>query len=803
VFSDAAGRGRACVGAGDDGYYCFALEPRPDGKAEVLWHAGSWDLAVEDIADWPGWLAVLQADRPAMARRLWAQLGPELRLKIAGAAGRQPPAGLKAEIAAVLNAALDRPELAEDPAAWPDAALDSEIRKIMGRLNGGGHRTADVRAVNRALVEAAFPSMVRPAARFLDAESSPLAVTPRQDSGTGSPGGAGVRIVAGLGVGGRAVVCLDAETGAELWRRPTPYPVFAAPSAAEREGRTVVLVGMGSGTVLETAEAVGRTEIERLRKGGGTLEQIEAEKRKHRPGGAVWCLDAVTGDPAWKFETGEAVLGAVAVGPRGVYFGARDGSFRMLPLDGAAGDAARFDAGEPIVTSPALTAEHVYFVTAGGRLWCLDAADLRLEWDMRLGWSGAFLSSPAVGRGRLYVGSESQGLLCAGRTGERRVAGWGGFMAGPGMPGYAEPSALPAGAILGWCFPPSAPEGATQRQARVVAPAAFCGGRLFVPVASGDCGAGIACLDTRPELRADDPARLLWFRPLPGGAHCSPAVSPGEPPDGVGRVYAAGGREGDAERRLFCLSPASGEVLWTAPLPPESRGEPLLLPGGVLMETRPGRLAYWGADGTSRWEFAVAGPLAGGAAAGGELLVAATADPPRLEAFRLSDLPGGRAVWSADLAEAPVTGPAPDGKAVYVGDGRGVAAFKAADGEAMWRADAGRPRTRLAVGPSGILAYVNEASELVAIDVNAGEPGRRVVARIAGARPEAPPVVCREGILYRGPDDIMFLPAGEQAARRWMAAGWLGEPTSAMILADSRVYFGTARLGLVCGKERR
>lgn len=31
--------GRVCIGAGDDGYYCFALEPDAKGKAQVLWHA--------------------------------------------------------------------------------------------------------------------------------------------------------------------------------------------------------------------------------------------------------------------------------------------------------------------------------------------------------------------------------------------------------------------------------------------------------------------------------------------------------------------------------------------------------------------------------------------------------------------------------------------------------------------------------------------------------------------------------------------------------------------------------------------
>jgi len=57
------------------------------------------------------------------------------------------------------------------------------------------------------------------------------------------------RLYFGLGVGGQAVCCVDAETGAELWRIPTPYPVFGAPSVADGK----LYVGMGHGDFVNTA----------------------------------------------------------------------------------------------------------------------------------------------------------------------------------------------------------------------------------------------------------------------------------------------------------------------------------------------------------------------------------------------------------------------------------------------------------------------------------------------------------------------------------------------------------------------
>ncbi|MCX8038631.1 MAG: PQQ-binding-like beta-propeller repeat protein, partial [Candidatus Sumerlaeia bacterium] len=87
----------------------------------------------------------------------------------------------------------------------------------------------------------------KPGAEYPDAESAPAALDGK--------------VYIGLGLGGRAVCCLDAETGDEIWRTPTPYPVWSAPSVVA--GR--LYVGMGNGNFVESAEEVWAATLKEMR----------------------------------------------------------------------------------------------------------------------------------------------------------------------------------------------------------------------------------------------------------------------------------------------------------------------------------------------------------------------------------------------------------------------------------------------------------------------------------------------------------------------------------------------------------
>jgi outer membrane protein assembly factor BamB len=128
-------------------------------------------------------------------------------------------------------------------------------------------------------------------------------------------------VFAGLGMDGKAVVCLSADTGEQVWRTDTPYPVFSPPTVAGGS----VIVGMGNGNFIESAEEVRRKELDKLRKEGKSAAEIAAAEKMLRPAGEIWCLKEKTGEVQWKFLAADTILGAVAAGKDRLYFGARDG----------------------------------------------------------------------------------------------------------------------------------------------------------------------------------------------------------------------------------------------------------------------------------------------------------------------------------------------------------------------------------------------------------------------------------------------------------------------------------------------
>ena len=83
------------------------------------------------------------------------------------------------------------------------------------------------------------------------------------------------------------------------------------------------------------------------------------------PAGAVWCVDARTGDVRWKYPLPDTLLGSVACEGGRLYGGCRDGWLYCLSTEGKL--LARYDARRPIFSSPTLGRQHVYFSTKDGR----------------------------------------------------------------------------------------------------------------------------------------------------------------------------------------------------------------------------------------------------------------------------------------------------------------------------------------------------------------------------------------------------------------------------------------------------
>jgi outer membrane protein assembly factor BamB len=401
--------------------------------------------------------------------------------------------------------------------------------------------------------------------KYLDCESSPLVIDGK--------------VYFSLGEGGKAVVCLDAETGEELWRTQVDYPAFGSPAIVDGK----LVVGMGIGNYVFSAEEVlgGRKKplLERLHKEGESEElkrQIEALEEEIRPAGAVWCLDVENGEVLWKFgaEQGltRTVLGSPSIRDGKVYFGSRDKNVYCLSLE-TGEELHRFNARAPVVGGLSVGEDTLYAVTQTGQVWGLDRKTFEPVWAMELGSDS--ISSPAVARGRLYVGSSTGGgLVCAGSPG--RIAPppiWKGPGGGVGESGW-DGRDLPTDLKYGWQWPA---RGGEEKAPLVTAPALLeQSGRIVLP-ARKDGKIGVECIDVEDEEKGeiqkpDADTQPVWFVATANELSVSPVAT-------VDAVFFVDGKAGDEGRALRAVAPDDGSVLWQREVGTGAAGWLSLTPG--------------------------------------------------------------------------------------------------------------------------------------------------------------------------------------------------------------------------------
>jgi len=582
---------------------------------------------------------------------------------------------------------------------------------------------------------------------------------------------------AGLGMGGKAIICLNADTGEQVWRRDTPYPVFGPPTVVNGS----VIVGMGNGNFIESAEEVKRKELDKLRQAGKSAAEIAAAEKTLGAGGEIWCLKEKSGEVLWKFVVPDTVLGAVAADKDRLYFGARDGYVYCLSQDGKL--LGKWNARALILTSPALSGGYVYVVTETGTLFGLRADDLERVWEARLGFTGPFLSSPAVARGHVYVGSQQDGLLCLGMPGgQQQEARWAGYAGGPGRGGNVDGQPLPEKGRFGWRFP-EAEDTDQGPDMQVAAPPACLNGVLYVPAEGRR--KGLLCVretTDKGEIRGTE----VWFAAAPNGVNLSPAAASNE-------AFFVDGQKGDAGRNLHCLDAADGREKWMLRVAADGPGEFVLTDEGGLIADGPGQLTAFDSSGQVIWR-ADCGGVFGMPMISEAFVVVATDQPAGLSVL---DRPTGRTLWRLPLDAAPSAAPLVRKNIIYLGTPAGVAALRLADGGRIWEATGGAPSAPLVLVKNR-LAYTTAAGELVILDLEDG----RVAKTITDAAPGMPPLAAPEAFVFVGKSGLMVCPAAGGEPRSWMDTVWLGRPTCAPVMADSRIYVATDKRGLVCLKSK-
>jgi outer membrane protein assembly factor BamB len=180
----------------------------------------------------------------------------------------------------------------------------------------------------------------------------------------------GNRVFVGSGLYTFFAICLDANTGKELWRTDLKSRAFGAPFASGK----FVYYGVGTGNMSED-----------------TFHYPEEGEKKDpdRASGAVVCLEADSGKEVWRYDLPKSVHTGLVGDAFSVYAACRDGN--IYAIDRTKGKLRwSRGTGGPATTAPAAVATAsgvpvaVYAVSSDGNLVCLNPHTGAVVWQKRL-----------------------------------------------------------------------------------------------------------------------------------------------------------------------------------------------------------------------------------------------------------------------------------------------------------------------------------------------------------------------------------------------------------------------------------
>lgn len=583
------------------------------------------------------------------------------------------------------------------------------------------------------------------------------------------------------------ILCLDATTGVEIWHADTPLPVWGAPTL---DGDSLY-VGLGNGTLAESAEQVWDRIQQEMSKRGAKLNAIETAAPRYNPGGELWAVEARSGKTIWTRKLRQTLASAVAAVDGRLYFAARDGLLICLTTGNEW--VGQWDAHEAMEASPAVGSKYVYVVTDSGRICCLDRQTLQPVWQARLAKGDHFVSSPVVGFGHIYVGTPESGLLCVGRPSmlAPEPLFWAGARGGAGKAGCIDGSFLPAKGAFAWRWPVVDHPGDVRVVPPVATPAAALNSTVYASVCGGG-RTGLAALVVGSGLSTMPPEADKWFVATTYAPGDAVAVT-------TSRVYLAEGKSGNAGRNLRCVDAATGRNLWQTSIDRKSSGAFLLTPGALYACCRDGELSCFAvrnADaGKLRWSVGVGDQPVGLPCVSGGLVVVAAENT-------LLALAGGsgRIIWRQPVAKPLRTGPVANEDVAVIATTEHLEAHSLVNGATLWARPCHPAALPLAADDERILCAQTNG-ELVVY----GWDGR-LRATVKGAATGLAPLLVGDHLLYcsqLGTLQKIDL-SGKVPDGRWLATAWLGPITAPLLLSDGSVYFTTAEKGLICarlGKE--
>lgn len=584
----------------------------------------------------------------------------------------------------------------------------------------------------------------------------------------------------GLGMGGKAIVCLDAETGKLVWKQNTPYPVFSHPTVVDGK----VIAGMGNGNVAETAEEVWMKEQQKLKSKGASEKEIQDTAKLYAPGGEVWCLDAKDGKVVWTHKTKAVVIGAVAASDGRIYFADQSGAIICLSLESGKILANR-NVHQPIVSSPALGNEYVYVTSSLGKLYCLDREKLELVWEANIGRGTQNWSSPCVARGHLYVGSEANGLVCIGevRKGTKTEL-WSGALGGPGKSGLLDSSSPPAWLTFAWRYPASddEEENSPSQGSSITTPPTLLGDALYVTLKGKQTGIVKLKLAEKRQTRPEE----VWFKPI---EISSPIAIRNK------ELIFTTKLTNSAERALICLHADNGLTLWQHKIATNASGEFTFLKEGILIADIEDGISFLtsGNSVTREWT-ARTGKTLGVPVSINKIVIVAV---PANQSMLALSLINGNELWRTTVDSTITTGPVVSGEHIAIGTEAGISIHSLVDGSKLWSTNYGAITTYLVCNDAHLASGTNENTAFV-FDWTGN-----AMFKITDIKSGTIPMLCEDTVLYFSSTHITLFNLNTGAQKNITGSlGWLGTITTPAIMSEWHLYFGTANKGLICMRPK-
>lgn len=604
---------------------------------------------------------------------------------------------------------------------------------------------------------------------FLDAESSPVA--------------ADGKVIVGLGIEGHALVCLDANTGEELWRVDSPYPVFSSPAIENG----VVYVGKGTGNFIFSAEEVWEKEKTKMIKAGASAKEIAAKAELMAPIGIVSAIDAETGQVLWEYNLERTVLGAISIADGNIYFGSSDNHVYRLSKQGELLD--KWNTQMPIKSSLAVGEDFVYCVAASGILFAVNRENFDLIWQEPLYTSPPsatdyFVSSPVLANGQVYVGTPADGLVSIGQPGEDSEKIWAGAGGGPGYSGKADTSAIPESLSEQWF----------DESIAITGPIAYHNNAVYAPGVM-ESVPGVAKINLTESDSLD--SRIEWFFSTKHIVKQSPVL--------VGdQLFIADGNAGESSRMLYVINTSNGDKLGELSIGLDATGHFTYQGGLLLIEDKLSSLSAYellkddtiGLAFSIQWQIKNAGKLVGIPDTRNALLAFATEEPNQINLY---DLLTGLPLWQRELSATPTTGPIFNNKQVWVGTNRGLLALNTRTGNIIWELDELGPISQTLVAKSQFLAALSDDDPtLHLVNTETGEVHRSIPSV------PVPPLLTSNQFYFAGSRGMKWasLADAKSSTKNWLRweDEW-GAINGSVISVNSRIYIPT-ELGLLSTSSR-